>query len=49
MHAIYVMKSQTKLLAHKTCYSAILEYFLKDKSMKDVVSEMYAIATSSTK
>ena len=46
--AIYVMKSQIKLLAHKTWHSVILEYFLKDKSMKEVVSAMDIINTLST-
>ena len=34
MHARDVMKSQIKLLSHKTCYYVILEYFLKYKAMK---------------
>ena len=42
--AIYVrrasglMNSQIKLLAHKICNYVILEYFLKNKAMEEVVS-----------
>ena len=42
------MKSQIKLLSKKTWYSVILEYFLKYKYMKDVVSEMDIITNFST-
>ena len=43
------MKSQIRLLAYKKCYSVILEYSLKDKYMKEVVSEMDIITNFSTK
>ena len=46
--AIYVMKSQIKLLAHKTWHSIITEYSLKDKYIKEVESEMDISTTSST-
>ena len=48
MHATDVMNSQFKLLAHKTCNSFILEYLLKDKDMKELVSEMDTITNLST-
>ena len=41
------MNSQIKLLANKTCHCVILEYFLKDKYMKEVVSEMHISNTLS--
>ena len=43
-----MMKTQIKSSAHKICYSVNLEYLLKDKSMKEVVSEMNIITNSST-
>ena len=39
------MKSQIKLLAKKTWNYVILGYFLKNKDMKEVVSEMDIINT----
>ena len=36
-HASDINKTQIKLLAHKTWHSVILEYLLKDKSMKEFV------------
>ena len=42
-----VMKSKIKSLSHKYCRSIILEYFLKYKDMKEVVSTMDKIITSS--
>ena len=48
MCASDVMKSKIKLSSHKTWYSVILEYLLKDKAMKEVVSAMDIIITSST-
>ena len=41
------MKSQIKILANKTRHSDILEYWLKDKDTKEVVSAMYTITTFS--
>ena len=46
--ASYVMNSHIKLVANKTWYYVILEYFLKFKDMKEVVSEMDIIIDSST-
>ena len=46
--ASYIIKTQIKLLSNKTWNSMILEYFLKIKSMKEVVSEMGIITTSYT-
>ena len=52
--AIYVccesgmLKKQIKLLTHKTWHFVILEYFLKDKAIKEVVSEMDIITNLST-
>ena len=43
-----VMNSHIKLLARKKWRSIILEYLLKDKDMKEVVSEMDIITTFST-
>ena len=37
------MKTQVKLVAHKTWYSVLLEYFLKDKAFKKVVSAIVII------
>ena len=42
------MKSQIKLLANTTWHSVILEFLLKDKYMKEVISEMAIIMTSPT-
>ena len=42
------MNSQIKLLSHKTWNDVIVEYFLKDKDIKEVVSGMDIISTSST-
>ena len=42
------MKSQIKLLNNKTLHSAMLEYLLKDKDMKEVVSVMDIITTFPT-
>ena len=39
------MKKQVRLLDHKTFYPVILEYFPKDKVMKEVVPEMNIINT----
>ena len=35
---IYIVKTQVKLVAHKTWHYVTLEYSPKDKSMKEVVS-----------
>ena len=43
------MKQLVRLLAHKTFHYVILEDFLKDKPMKEVVSEINIISNSSTK
>ena len=42
------MDSYIKLLSHKKLYYVVLGYLLKDKYMKEVLSEMYIITTSST-
>ena len=44
-----ITKTQIKLLAHKTWYSANLAYLLKDKAIKEFVSEMDIITNSPTK
>ena len=49
MSASDVMKSQIKLLAKKALNSALLEYLLNNKDMKESVSSMDVIITSSTK
>ena len=49
MGARDVMKSQIKLVANKTCSSVILEYFLKYKYIKEVVTEMALIIALLTK
>ena len=41
-----VMKSQIKLLSHKTCNTVILDIFFIDKATKEVVSAMDIIITS---
>ena len=46
--AIYLMKLQIKVLANKIWNYIILEYILKYKYMKEVVSSMDIIITSST-
>ena len=43
-----LMRTQAKLFFNKTWHSVILEYFLKYKSMKELVLEIYIITTSST-
>ena len=43
-----VVKTQIKFLAHKIWHSVILEYFLKDKAMKEGVSGMGIITNFST-
>ena len=43
-----VIKTQIKLLANKTWHSTMLENFLKDKSTKEVLSEMDIITTLPT-
>ena len=43
-----LMKSQIKLSSNQTYHSVILEYLLKDKAMKKVVSAMDIITTLST-
>ena len=48
MHTSDVMKSQIKLSFNKKWHYAILGYLLKDKYMKEVVSEKYVLITSST-
>ena len=40
--------TQVKLLARKTWLTLMLEYFLKEKSMKEVISEINRTNTSST-
>ena len=47
-YASDVVKMQVKLLAHKKWHSVMLEYFMKDKAMKEVVSEMDIITTYPT-
>ena len=42
------MKSHIKLVANKTWHSIILESFLENKGLKEVVSAIYIIITSST-
>ena len=42
------IKKHVKLLAQRTWNSVILEYFQKDKAIKEVVSEIDIITTSST-
>ena len=42
------MNKHIKLLAERTWNSVILAYFLKDKAIKEVVSEIDIITTSST-
>ena len=37
------MKTQVKLVTHKTWYSVLLEYFLKDKAFKKFVSAIVII------
>ena len=49
MSASDVMKSQIKLLANKALNSALLEYLLNNKDMKESVSSIDIIITSSTK
>ena len=46
--AIYVMKKRVILLAHKTCHPVILEFFLKYKAMKEVVSDIDVSTTCPT-
>ena len=46
--AIDGMNFQIKLLANKIWYYVILEYLLKGKDMKEVVSEMDIITTFPT-
>ena len=43
----YVMNKKVKLLALKIWNSVILEYFLKEKAMKEVFSEVGIITTLS--
>ena len=42
------MKEQLKLVAHKTCHYVILEYFIKYKAMKEVLSATDIINTMYT-
>ena len=39
------MKTQIKILAKKTWHSVIIEYFMKDKDMNEVVSATDIIIT----
>ena len=40
------MHKKVNLLAHKTWHFVILEYFLKEKGMKNVLPEMYIFNAS---
>ena len=43
-----VMKKQVNLLSCKTCHSLVIEYFLKDNDIKEVISTMDIFTTLST-